>query len=72
MQTGHNTGRGREEEREERRGEEEERERRRRLGFGGVSAPIGCVSTLVILKKRKVTDSASTFTQATSYLRSGR
>ena len=70
MQTGHNTGRGREEEREERRGEEEERERRRRLGFGGVSAPIGCVSTLVILKKRKVTDSASTFTQATSYLRS--
>ena len=70
MQTGHNTGRRREEEREERRGEEEERERRRRLGFGGVSAPIGCVSTLVILKKRKVTDSASTFTQATSYLRS--
>ena len=70
MQTGHNTGRGREEEREERRGEEEKRERRRRLGFGGVSAPIGCVSTLVILKKRKVTDSASTFTQATSYLRS--
>ena len=52
MQTGHNTGRRREEEREERRGEEEERERRRRLGFGGVSAPIGCVSTLVIQKKR--------------------
>ena len=52
MQTGHNTGRRREEEREERRGEEEERERRRRLGFGGVSAPIGCVSTLVIPTKK--------------------
>ena len=34
---------------EERRGEE--KEGRERLGIGGVSAPTGCVSTLVIPKQ---------------------
>ena len=58
LQTGHNTERGRKEEREKRGRGKEEREGRRRLGFGGVSAPIGCVSTLVIPKKRLVTDPA--------------
>ena len=52
MQTGHKTGRGREKERKGRGRGKEEREGKRRLGFGGVSAPIGCVSTLVIPKKR--------------------
>ena len=58
LQTGHNTERGRKEEREKRGRGKEEIEGRRRLGFGGVSAPIGCVSTLVIPKKRLVTDPA--------------